>query len=168
MILTPKISHCYLNTNQSEEWTRAYHTLMTSSLTLPLKTLPWNLLVFCSGLLTWAACAPCLAPCWAPWNKCTFLHHNPVSIYWLYLSWASRPRFASVTILAPTMGQKSQVSIFPVSYQSRADGGSWIPAAWAPLSQAQPQVPPTDQVSLAPDAFNSVMKETRLWFWSLC
>lgn len=70
MILTPKISHCYLNTNQSEEWTRAYHTLMTSSLTLPLKTLPWNLLVFCSGLLTWAACAPCLAPCWAPWNKC--------------------------------------------------------------------------------------------------
>ena len=44
-----------------------------------------------------AAHSPCLAPHWEPCNKpCTFLHHNLVSVDWLYWERASRPRFGSV------------------------------------------------------------------------
>ena len=50
----------------------------------------WGVWVFWA----WAAHSPCLVPC----NKSsTFLHHNLVSVAWLYCMWASRPKFGSVT-----------------------------------------------------------------------
>ena len=40
----------------------------------------------CPGLLVW--------PCY---KRCTFLHHDPVSVHWLYSLRASRPKLGLVT-----------------------------------------------------------------------
>ena len=51
--------------------------------TLPLQILCWN------------------PSCLAPFNKhCTFLHHNPVSVDWLYCAWANEHNFGSVTFIS--------------------------------------------------------------------
>ena len=42
------------------------------------------------------------SPCMASYNKpCPFLHHNLVSVDWLYCTWVSRPKFGSVTKAPP-------------------------------------------------------------------
>ena len=56
------------------------HTLRLPSLTLPLKMPPWSPL---GSLMFWAWAAPdSLSGSCS--KRCTFLHHNPVSVDWLY------------------------------------------------------------------------------------
>ena len=93
-MLTPVTPPCYLTANQSENCAPADHT--------PCEPLPC--LDFKNALLKpteesgfWALAAPdsLLGVC----NKrCTFLHHTPVSVDWLYSARASGPKFGSVTI----------------------------------------------------------------------
>lgn len=65
----------------------------TPSLMLFFKMLPRKPLGS-SGLLS-SGCPGLLA--WHRGINCTFLHHNPVSVEWLYCTWVNGPKSGSVT-----------------------------------------------------------------------
>ena len=98
----------YLTTNQSEECPQADHITHNPSpspcLYKPFPESLQGVQVF-QALATWTSC---LVPC----NKCcTFLHHNQVSVDWLYCVQITGPKFGSVTFW-PNIWHKWEVSLW--------------------------------------------------------
>ena len=88
-------------------------------------------------------------------KHCTFHHHNPGSVAWLYCMWASGPNFGLVIILTPKVGHSPKwTSPLGKVTQLVVAPGACPAAAWARLPQGQPQVLAATQASLAHSTFD--------------
>ena len=112
----------YLTNDQSEECPQA-DQVPCKLLTHPVfKTFPWK--PFGSlGPLSISCPYSCLAPC----NKyCTFLHHNSISIDWVYCARVNGSKFGSVTLLFVPIRKKSLEHILICRWSTMGQATWWF------------------------------------------